>query len=62
MDSESASHMQTTKILLTDKKEWDHKLCGKAIKYVNEHFWFMWIDLSKANIKQEDELEWNIKS
>lgn len=54
--------MQTTKILLTDKKEWDHKLCGKAIKYVNEHFWFMWIDLSKANIKQEDELEWNIKS
>lgn len=52
MDSESASNMQTTKILLTEIKEQDLKLCGKAIKYVNESFWSMWMDLSKANIKQ----------
>lgn len=54
--------MQTAKILLTEIKERDLKLCGKDIKYVNEHFWSVWIDLSKTNIKQEDELESNIKS
>lgn len=61
MDTESASNMQTTKILLTEIKEEDLKLCGKAIKYINEPFWSMWIDLSEANIKQ-DGIEWNIKS
>lgn len=32
------------------------------MKHVNDHFWPVWIDQSKVNIKQEDELEWNIKS
>ena len=43
-------------------KEQDLKLYGKAIKYVNEYFGSTWIDLSKANVKQEDELEWKSKN
>lgn len=39
-------------------KEQDLKLYEKAIKYAVEYFGSMWIDLSKANIKQEDKLEW----
>lgn len=43
-------------------KEEDIKLYGKAIKYANEYFGSTLIDLSKAKIKQEDELEWKSKN